>query len=271
MAVLDELKLVKKALPQVKVGKVRIGSKKVVVMAGPCAVESKQQLLRIARAVKDAGASILRGGAFKPRTSPYSFQGLGEVGLKLLAQAREEVGLPVLTEVMSPEEVKLVAKYADILQIGCRNMQNFRLLKAVGKTNKPVLLKRGMGAKVEEWLASAEYILKEGNPHVVLCERGIRTFETLTRFTLDLASLALVKRLTPLPVVVDPSHGTGKRELVVPMAKAAIAAGADGILVEVHHTPSKALSDGFQSLTLEGFVTLMKEIAPVVAAVKRKL
>ncbi|RLC74587.1 MAG: 3-deoxy-7-phosphoheptulonate synthase, partial [Chloroflexi bacterium] len=245
----------------------RIGDRKVVVMAGPCAVESREQLLETARAVKAAGAHILRGGAFKPRTSPYSFQGLGLRGLELLAEAKAETGLPVVTEVMSPQEVPLVARYADILQIGTRNMQNYRLLEAVGQTSKPVLLKRGLMSTIEELLMAAEYILIQGNHKVMLCERGIRTFETYTRNTLDLSAVPLLKQLTHLPVIVDPSHGTGKWELVGPMAKAAIAAGADGLLIEVHPRPEEALSDGGQSLKPDKFAELMEELRRVAEAV----
>jgi 3-deoxy-7-phosphoheptulonate synthase len=245
----------------VKIGGVEIGEgKRPVVVAGPCAVESEAQILKTARAVKKAGADMLRGGAFKPRTGPHTFQGLGEEGLKLLVLAREETGLPIVTEVMSPDTVGLVAASADLLQIGARNMQNFDLLREVGKTKKPVLLKRGMSATLEEFLAAAEYILAEGNPHVILCERGIRTFETATRNTLDLSIVPLIKEISHLPVMVDPSHATGKRSLVAPMSKAALVAGAHGVLVEVHPEPEKALSDGPQSLTFAGFEQLMTEL-----------
>jgi 3-deoxy-7-phosphoheptulonate synthase len=245
----------------VTVGGVVIGEgKQPVVAAGPCAVESEDQIMKTARAVKKAGANLLRGGAFKPRTGPHTFQGLGEEGLKLLALAGRETGLPIVTEVMSPENVGLVAEYADLLQVGARNMQNFDLLRELGRVGKPVLLKRGMSATLEEFLAAAEYILAEGNPHVILCERGIRTFETATRNTLDLAIVPLIKELSHLPVMVDPSHATGKRSLVAPMGKAALVAGAHGILVEVHPEPEKALSDGPQSLTFAGFEQLMIEI-----------
>ena len=245
----------------VKVGGVAIGEgQRPVVAAGPCAVESEEQIMRTARAVKKAGADLLRGGAFKPRTGPHTFQGLREEGLKLLAQAGKETGLPIVTEVMSPDNVGLVAEYADLLQVGARNMQNFDLLRELGKIRKPVLLKRGMSATVEEFLAAAEYILDEGNHNVILCERGIRTFETATRNTLDLAIVPLVKEFSHLPVMVDPSHATGKRSLVSPMAKAALVAGAHGVLVEVHPEPEKALSDGPQSLTVPGFERLMEEI-----------
>ncbi len=245
----------------VKVGGVEIGEgKRPVVVAGPCAVESEEQILKTARAVKKAGADLLRGGAFKPRTGPHTFQGLREEGLKLLAKAREATGLPIVTEVMSPDNVGLVAEYADLLQVGARNMQNFDLLRELGKIRKPVLLKRGMSATIEEFLAAAEYVLAEGNHQVILCERGIRTFETATRNTLDLAVVPLVKELSHLPIMVDPSHATGKRSLVAPMSKAALVAGAHGVLVEVHPEPEKALSDGPQSLTFAGFDRLMEEV-----------
>jgi 3-deoxy-7-phosphoheptulonate synthase len=246
----------------VTVGGVEIGEgKRPVVAGGPCAVESREQILKTARTVKAAGADLLRGGAFKPRTGPHTFQGLREEGLLLLAEAGRETGLPVVTEVMSPENVALVAEHADLLQVGARNMQNFDLLRELGRAGKPVLLKRGMSATIEEFLAAAEYILAEGNPNVILCERGIRTFETATRNTLDLSMVPLVRELSHLPVMVDPSHATGKRSLVAPMAKAAFVAGANGILVEVHPEPEKALSDGPQSLTFPGFEKLMEELA----------
>jgi 3-deoxy-7-phosphoheptulonate synthase len=245
----------------VKVAGIPVGEgHRPVVVAGPCAVEGEEPFLRAARAVKKAGADMLRGGAFKPRTGPHTFQGLREEGLRILAMAREETGLPIVTEVMSPDNVGLVAEYADLLQVGARNMQNFDLLRELGKIRKPVLLKRGMSATVEEFLAAAEYILAEGNPNVILCERGIRTFETATRNTLDLAIVPLVKELTHLPIMVDPSHATGKRSLVPPMAKASLVAGAHGVLVEVHPEPEKALSDGPQSLTVPGFERLMEEV-----------
>jgi 3-deoxy-7-phosphoheptulonate synthase len=232
---------------------VKIGEgQRAVVVGGPCAVESEEQILKTARFVKQCGADLLRGGAFKPRTGPHTFQGLREEGLKLLAKAREATGLPIVTEVMSPDNVGLVAEYADLLQVGARNMQNFDLLRELGKIRKPILLKRGMSATIEEFLAAAEYILAEGNEQVILCERGIRTFETSTRNTLDLAMVPLVKELTHLPIMVDPSHATGKRSLVTPMSKAALVAGAHGVLVEVHPEPEKALSDGPQSLTFPG-------------------
>jgi len=253
----------------VKVKDVVIGEKKIILMAGPCAVENRDILLETAISVKKAGASILRGGAFKPRTSPYSFQGLGEEGLRYLAEASEITGLPVVTEAMDVRQVELVSRYADIIQIGARNMQNFDLLREVGKGKKPVLLKRGMAATVKEFLMSAEYILSGGNPNVILCERGIRTFEESTRFTLDLSSVALIKNLSHLPVIVDPSHGTGKRELVIPLSRAAVAAGADGLLVEVHPKPEQALSDGFQSIRTDSFYQLVDEVRKVAVAMGR--
>ncbi|MGE0917747.1 3-deoxy-7-phosphoheptulonate synthase [Trichlorobacter lovleyi] len=245
----------------VDVAGVKIGEgERPVVVGGPCAVESEEQILTTARFVKQAGADLLRGGAFKPRTGPHTFQGLREEGLKLLAKARAATGLPIVTEVMSPDNVALVADYADLLQVGARNMQNFDLLRELGRIRKPILLKRGMSATIEEFLAAAEYILAEGNDQVILCERGIRTFETATRNTLDLAMVPLVKELTHLPVMVDPSHATGKRSLVTPMSKAALVAGAHGVLVEVHPEPEKALSDGPQSLTFPGFEALMADL-----------
>jgi 3-deoxy-7-phosphoheptulonate synthase len=255
----------------VKVGEVEIGSERLALMAGPCSVESEAQILETARAVKAAGASILRGGAFKPRTSPYSFQGLGELGLKMLAHAREVTGLKIVTEVLNPQDVELVARYADILQVGARNMQNFALLNAVGEVGKPVLLKRGMSATIQELLMSAEYILSHQNYDVILCERGIRTFETATRFTLDLNAVPVLQKLTHLPVIVDPSHGTGHWEFVTAMARAAIAAGADGLMVEVHPKPDEALSDGVQSLTPARFQELMRQLELVAKAVGRSL
>lgn len=255
----------------VSVGGTLIGGQHLAVIAGPCAVESEEQIIGIARSVRNAGATLLRGGAFKPRTSPYSFQGLQEEGLRLLALARAETGLPVVTEVMDTEHVELVARYADMLQIGARNMQNFALLKEVGKSGKPVLLKRGMAATVEEWLMAAEYVISAGNPNVVLCERGIRTFETATRNTLDLNAVPVVKELSHLPIIVDPSHGTGKWQYVTPMARAAIAAGADGLMVEVHPEPEQAVSDGQQSLRPEQFGELMREVSAVAEALGRKI
>ena len=245
-------------------GSLEVGAGKVGLIAGPCSVESEEQIMESARAVKAAGATALRGGAFKPRTSPYSFQGLKETGLQLLAAAREETGLAVVTEVMSPDDVELVANYADVLQIGARNMQNYRLLEAVGGVDRPVLLKRGASATMDELLLAAEYILNEGNPNVILCERGIRTFESHTRFTLPLASVPYLQHKTHLPVIIDPSHGTGHAYLVPPMAAAAIAAGADGLIIEVHPSPEDAMSDGYQSLTPEQFtdtVTQCRRIA----------
>ncbi|MFH1826649.1 MAG: 3-deoxy-7-phosphoheptulonate synthase [bacterium] len=252
--------------------KLAIGaSKKIVVMAGPCSVESREQIIETAKAVKKAGASVLRGGAFKPRTSPYAFQGLGEEGLKYLAEAREITGLPIVTEVMDTRDVKLVAKYADILQIGARNMQNFNLLKEVGKTKKPVFLKRGSGSTIKEFLMSAEYIFSEGNKNVILCERGIRTFETATRNTLDLNAVPVIKKLSHLPIVIDPSHATGHWDYVAAMSKAAVAAGADGLMIEVHPQPDEAESDGQQSLKPETFGRLMGELKLVAQAVGRKI
>ena len=253
----------------VKVGTVDIGAWKLVIIAGPCSVESREQLLEVARAAKRLGASLLRGGVFKPRTSPYEFQGLGEVGLRLLVEAREETGLPVVTEVLEPEGVDLVAKYADMLQIGARNVQNFSLLRAVGKSKMPVLLKRGMMSTIDEWLQAAEYILLEGNPNVVLCERGIRTFEKATRNTLDLSAVPVLRKQTHLPILVDPSHATGSRDLVAPMARAAVAAGADGLMIETHQSPETALSDPQQQLDLREFASLMEELEPVAKAVGR--
>ncbi len=247
------------------------GANKVIVMAGPCAVESLEQMRETALAVKAAGAHLLRGGAFKPRTSPYSFQGLGEEGLKILGQVREETGLHVVTEVMAPDQVELVARYADVLQIGTRNMQNYPLLNAVGQTNMPVLLKRGMMSTIEELLMSAEYIMSNGNHKVILCERGIRTFEKYTRNTLDINAVPVLKELTHLPVVVDPSHATGKWTLVKAASKAAVAAGADGLIIEVHPNPAEAVSDGEQSLKPQRFAELMVEVGRVAEAVGRTI
>jgi 3-deoxy-7-phosphoheptulonate synthase len=251
----------------IKVGHVVIGGDRLVIIAGPCAVEERKLTLEIARSVRDYGAVLFRGGAFKPRTSPYSFQGLGEEGLKILAEVRHETGLGIVTEMTSPNQADLMVKYVDVVQIGARNMQNFELLKSVGRMGKPVLLKRGLAATIEEWLMSAEYILSEGNDQVILCERGIRTFEGFTRNTLDLTAVPVIKSLTHLPIIIDPSHATGIREKVSPMARAAIAAGADGLILEVHTEPEKALSDGPQSLYPEQFKQLMRHlyvIAPVV-------
>lgn len=245
----------------VRVNAIEIGTDAFVVIAGPCAVEDRTQIHTTARAVAGAGAHALRGGAYKPRTSPYSFQGLGEAGLELLAEAGREVGLPVVTEVLTPEDIPIVAHYADVLQVGARNMQNFALLKALGQINKPVVLKRGPAATIEEFLLGAEYIVDAGNPNVILCERGIRTFETATRNTLDLNAVAVLKERTHLPVIVDPSHGTGRSTLVAPLAKAAAAAGADGVMVEVHPAPEHALSDGKQSLTPRAFQAVMDALA----------
>jgi len=255
----------------VTVGNSAIGGSDIIIIAGPCAVESQEQLLDTARAVKKDGAQILRGGAFKPRSSPYSFQGLGEEGLKLLSAIRSETGMPVVTEVMDTRQVELVSEYADILQVGSRNMQNYPLLKEVGHSSRPVLLKRGMMATIEEFLLAAEYILSHGNENVILCERGIRTFETSTRNTLDLSAIPMLKRLTHLPVIVDPSHGTGIRWMVPPMAKAAIAAGAEGLIMEVHYRPDTALCDGYQSLDLDLFASLMSDLRKIAAAVDRKI
>jgi 3-deoxy-7-phosphoheptulonate synthase len=255
----------------VKVGNIEIGGDRIVVIAGPCTVESEELLMDIARLAKQAGASILRGGAFKPRTSPYAFQGMGKEGLRLLALAREETGLAVVTEVMKPEDVDLVAETADMLQVGARNVQNFPLLKRCGEVGKPVLLKRGMSTTIQEFLMAAEYILSEGNYNVVLCERGIRTFETATRFTLDLNAVPVLKKLSHLPVIVDPSHGTGHWEYVSPMAKAGIACGADGLMIEMHMRPELAVSDGIQSLKPELFRQLMRELLPFCQAAGRSL
>ncbi len=255
----------------IDVGGTQIGGNRIVVMAGPCAIENKTLLVEIAKEVKSAGATFLRGGAFKPRTSPYAFQGLEEEGLKYLAETRERVGLPVITEVMDPRDIDMIVKYADILQIGARNMQNFRLLKDVGRCRKPVLLKRGISATIKEWLMSAEYIMAGGNHQVILCERGIRTYETATRNTLDLSAIPVLKQMTHLPVVVDPSHAVGKWDLVAPMAKAAVAAGADGLIIEVHSNPEEALCDGEQSLKPKNFKQLMDELRPIAIAVGRTI
>ncbi len=255
---------VKKERSIIKVGDISIGDGGLVVMAGPCSVETREQLLSTAECVAKAGAQILRGGAYKPRTSPYEFQGLAEEGLKLLAEAREKTGLKVVTEILNAEDVDLVEEYADILQVGARNMQNFELLKKLGKVNKPVMLKRGLSATIKEFLLSAEYIVSNGNPNVMLCERGIRTFETALRNTLDLGVVPLLNELTHLPVVIDPSHGTGKRSLVPPVARAAVAIGADAIMTEVHPYPEQAWSDGPQSLRFEEFDQMMVDIQPYV-------
>ncbi|MCK4532398.1 3-deoxy-7-phosphoheptulonate synthase, partial [bacterium] len=255
----------------INVNGIKIGGKQIVVMAGPCSVEKKDLLIKIAREIKKAGAGILRGGAFKPRTSPYSFQGLGEKGLKYLAAAKKMTGLPIVTEAMTIEQVKLVEKYSDIIQIGARNVQNFDLLKAVGKSRKPVLLKRGIATTVKEFLMSAEYIMSQGNCKIILCERGIRTFEQSTRFTMDLNAVPVIKRLSHLPIIIDPSHGTGVRDYVAPLSKAAIAVGADGLMIEVHSKPEEALSDGPQSLLPEDFSSLMEDLKKVAYAVGRDI
>ncbi len=250
---------------------VEIGGPRLAVIAGPCSVESRTQLLETAHAVKEAGADLLRGGAFKPRTSPYSFQGMGEDGLELLAEAREETGLPIITEVMSPEAVPLIAKYTDVLQIGARNMQNFPLLTAAGKTRVPVFLKRSMMGTIQETLMAAEYVLSGGNRQVMICERGIRTFETATRNTLDINAIALLKQWTHLPIFGDPSHGTGRWEIIAPVAKACIAAGADGLMIEVHPHPAEAMSDGAQSLKPEKFAALVRELKLLAPALGRTM
>jgi 3-deoxy-7-phosphoheptulonate synthase len=262
---------VKKERTRVRVRALEVGAGRIGVIAGPCSVEGRGQILEIAARVKEAGAAGLRGGAFKPRTSPYSFQGMKEKGLELLALAREETGLAVVTEVLAPEHVPLVGHYADVLQVGARNMQNYPLLEAVGESGMPVLLKRGPSATMDEFLLAAEYILKTGDAQVMLCERGIRTFEDHTRFTLPLATVPYLHQTTHLPVVVDPSHGTGKASLVATMARAAVAAGADGLMVEVHPEPAKALSDGFQALTLPAFAQLMADCRKVAEALGQRM
>lgn len=249
----------------------RIGSGQVVIIAGPCAVESEEQMLGLASTLKEMGVHILRGGAFKPRTSPYSFRGLGEEGLRILARARELTGLPVVTEITDVRNLDMVLKYADILQIGSRNMQNFDLLREVGRVHRPVLLKRGLAATIEEWLLAAEYILAEGNRNVILCERGIRTYETYTRNTLDISAIPAIKELSHLPVIADPSHGTGRRSLVAPVARAAVAAGADGLMLEVHPCPGEALSDGPQSLLPAQLERLLAELRPMAESLGRRL
>jgi 3-deoxy-7-phosphoheptulonate synthase len=253
----------------VSINGIEVGGKQIVVMAGPCAVESEEQLMEAVKAVKKGGACILRGGAFKPRTSPFSFQGLEKAGLELLARAKEQFNMPVITEVVDPHDVSLVSKYADILQIGARNMQNFALLTAVGKSKHPVLLKRGFSCTVAEWLTAADYVLAEGNSQLILCERGIRTFETTARFSLDVCAIPVIKRSSYLPLIVDPSHAAGHYALVPAIAKAAIAAGADGLLIEVHPNPKEALMDGLQSLTPSDFARLMKELRLVAKSVGR--
>jgi 3-deoxy-7-phosphoheptulonate synthase len=255
----------------IRIGKNTIGGRKIQVVAGPCAVENMPTLLKIAEESKRAGASFIRGGAFKPRTSPYSFQGLGEKGLKYLAEARKKTGMPVVTELMDPRDIDVIVKYADVIQIGARNMQNFRLLQAVGEQKKPILLKRGLAATIKELLMAAEYIMAQGNSKVILCERGIRTFETATRNTLDLNAIPVLKSLSHLPVLVDPSHGIGRWDLIAPMAKAAVAAGADALMIEVHTKPEEALSDGDQSLKPSKFKILMKELKAVAKAVGRTI
>lgn len=253
----------------IEVRGVKIGGDEIVVMAGPCCIENEAQTLEVARFCKKAGATILRGGAFKPSTSPYSFHGLGEDGLKIMAAARDETGMPIITEILDVRDLEMVAKYADILQVGTRNMSNFGLLTEIGNMRKPVMLKRGMSSTIEEWLQAAEYIATRGNYEVILCERGIRTFETFTRNTFDVNAIPAVKELSHLPIIADPSHGTGKWQLVSPVAKAAIAAGADGLMIEVHPEPQMALKDGPQSLKLDTFAQFMKELAPIIRAVNR--
>jgi 3-deoxy-7-phosphoheptulonate synthase len=255
----------------VTVGNARFGSKQVVVIAGPCAVESRDQVMQAARAVHDMGLMVLRGGAYKPRSSPYSFQGMGVAGLKILAEARDQFGLMVVTEAVDSESLANVAQWADIVQIGARNMQNFELLKAVGQVNKPVLLKRGISATIDEWLMAAEYIAANGNPNIILCERGIRTYETKTRNTLDLSAIPVVKQLSHLPIVIDPSHSTGQWSWVSSMARAAIAAGADGLIIEAHPNPAEALSDGPQSLNLPHLGELIESLGPIAEAVGRTM
>lgn len=255
----------------IEVGNVRIGGNNFVVFSGPCAIESKEQLLSTAREIKKAGAHILRGGAFKPRTSPYSFQGLEEDGLKFMKEAREETGLPVICEITSQHAIESAVKYVDMLQIGARNMQNFYLLKEAGKSGLPVLLKRGLSATIEEWLNAAEYILAEGNPNIVLCERGIRTFETATRNTLDISAVPVIKKKSHLPIIVDPSHATGVRAYVKPLSMSAVAAGADGLMIETHPNPSTALSDGPQSLTFEDFDQLIDELRPFIKLMEKNM
>ncbi|MEQ9619077.1 MAG: 3-deoxy-7-phosphoheptulonate synthase [Deltaproteobacteria bacterium] len=255
----------------INIGNTVVGNNKLTVIAGPCSVENEDQIMQVARAVKEAGASMLRGGAYKPRTSPYTFQGLGVEGLKLLAKAKEETGLPIVTEILDPHDLDDVIEYADVLQVGARNSQNYSLLKQIGKSRKPVLLKRGMSTTIKEFLMSAEYILSEGNEDVMLCERGIRTFETATRNTFDLNAIPVLKEKTHLPIIADPSHGTGYWQYVTPMALAAIAAGADGLIIEVHNNPEIAISDGGQSLKPKKFSILMEKAAPVARAVGKEI
>jgi 3-deoxy-7-phosphoheptulonate synthase len=275
MPILQPFKLVSRDFKSedtvVEVDGVTIGGRKLVAIAGPCSVENRDGLIEIAKKVREAGGAMLRGGAFKPRTSPYSFQGLGEDGLRYLKEAKDVTGLPIVTEVMDTRDVELVERYADVFQIGTRNMQNFNLLKAVGESRKPVLLKRGMSATIKELLMSAEYIASKGNYRIILCERGIRTFETETRNTLDLSAVPVIKSLSHLPVIIDPSHATGRWDLVAPMAKAAVAAGADGLIIEVHTDPENALSDGPQTLKTDQFAQLMKELERVADAVGREI
>lgn len=256
---------------EIKIGNTVVGGKKLAIMAGPCSVESNEQITAVAQAVKDAGATVLRGGAFKPRTSPYSFQGLAYEGLDMLCHAREQTGLPILTELMSPYDIDTFVEKVDCIQVGARNMQNFDLLKQLGKIRKPILLKRGLSATIEEWLMSAEYIMAGGNEQVILCERGIRTFETYTRNTLDLSAICAVKKLSHLPVIVDPSHSTGKSWMVQPIARAAIAVSADGVMIEVHNDPAHALCDGAQSITPAAFVDVMADIRKIAEAVGREV
>lgn len=256
---------------EIKIGNTVVGGKKLAIMAGPCSVESNEQITAVAQAVKDAGATVLRGGAFKPRTSPYSFQGLAYEGLDMLSHAREQTGLPIVTELMSPYDIDTFVEKVDCIQVGARNMQNFDLLKQLGKIRKPILLKRGLSATIEEWLMSAEYIMAGGNEQVILCERGIRTFETYTRNTLDLSAICAVKKLSHLPVIVDPSHSTGKNWMVQPIARAAIAVGADGVMIEVHNDPAHALCDGAQSITPAAFVDVMADIRKIAEAVGREV
>ena len=256
---------------EIKIGNTVVGGKKLAIMAGPCSVESNEQITAVAQAVKDAGATVLRGGAFKPRTSPYSFQGLAYEGLDMLCHAREQTGLPIVTELMSPYDIDTFVDKVDCIQVGARNMQNFDLLKQLGKIRKPILLKRGLSATIEEWLMSAEYIMAGGNEQVILCERGIRTFETYTRNTLDLSAICAVKKLSHLPVIVDPSHSTGKNWMVQPIARAAIAVGADGVMIEVHNDPAHALCDGAQSITPAAFVDVMADIRKIAEAVGREV
>ena len=261
----------KKEDTKIKVGNIEVGGNAVVIMAGPCSVENEKQIFTIAESVAKAGAKILRGGAYKPRTSPYSFQGLGEEGLKLLRKAGDAFGLVVITEVMESSQINLIEQYTDIFQVGARNMQNFSLLRDLGKTTKPIMLKRGLSATIDDWLMSAEYILSNGNHEVILCERGIRTFETYTRNTFDISAIPVVHKRSHLPVIGDPSHATGMRDKVIPMARAAVAAGADGIMVEVHHDPDNALSDGPQALLPDQFVDLMKQVKAIAEVIGRSL